>query len=87
MQTAIYTNKTGIDPVFGDSTELADWPCPLIYADYRPPNFRKFVPFNGWASPAAWQYSSQGMRYNTATGYTSVNCDLLLAPEIGEMWP
>ncbi len=87
LQTAIYCNKTSIQPVFGDSSELADWPCPLIYAGYRPPDFGTFQPFNGWASPAAWQYSSQGMRYNKGDGYTSVNCDLLLAPEIGEQWP
>ena len=84
LKTRIYTNKTGIYPVFGDSTELADYPCPLWYADYRPPVFSSFVPFNGWDAPVAWQWSSSGYRI-PGTVHDShpriINCDMIVTPD------
>lgn len=72
MVTGIYGNRASIPPVFGDSTELAAYGCPLWYADYRPPDFASFQPFNGWDKPLIWQYSSDGL--------LGINCDLNLMP-------
>lgn len=80
LKTAIYTNPTGFQPIFGDSTELADYGCPLIYADYRSPLWNTFEPFNGWGSPAAWQCSSMGLHLPAGFGALDINCDLLVAP-------
>lgn len=82
LKTAIYTNHTGFYPIFGDSSELADFGCPLIYADYRSPLWNTFVPFNGWLKPAAWQCSSLGLVLPKGSGSMSINCDLLVAPTL-----
>jgi hypothetical protein len=78
--TAIYGNRESIYPIFGDSTELADYGCPLIYADYRPPLYNTFKPFNGWQRPAAWQCSSLGLHLPRGLGSVDINADLLIAP-------
>lgn len=82
LKTAIYTNPAGFIPIFGLSTELADYGCPLIYADYRSPLWNTFVPFNGWDRPAAWQCSSMGLHLPQGFGFTDINCDLLVAPAL-----
>lgn len=67
LQVAVYGNRNSIPPVIGDSTALALYP--LWYADYRDPgDWSSFVPFNGWAKPWIWQYSSGGE--------FGINCDL-----------
>lgn len=71
LKYGTYCNKTSLEPVFGDSDELAAWP--LWVADYRPPDFSTFVPFNGWTEPALWQFWSDG--------YLGVNCDLSITPD------
>lgn len=71
LRYGTYGNKTSIQPVFGESIELAEWP--LWVADYRPPDFAAFEAFNGWDSPALWQYWSGG--------YLGVNCDLSITPD------
>lgn len=63
----IYGNRWSIQPVFGQSTELSRYP--LVYADYRTPDLATFQGFNGWTSPAIWQYSSKGV--------AGINADLL----------
>lgn len=80
LRTAIYCNENSIKPVFGDSHELADFGCPLIYADYRPPLWNTFKPFNGWTHPEAWQCSNLGLRLPRGLSYTDINCDLLSMP-------
>ncbi len=75
MRTGIYCNRYSLAPVFGDSQELAPWP--LWLADYRPPDYQSFVPFNGWASPALWQWSSSG--WMTPVGL--INADVSITPE------
>ncbi len=71
MVTGIYCSRNSLPPVFGDSTELADYPLPLWVADYRPPH--DFIPFSGWTTYALWQYWSNG--------YLGVNCDLSITPD------
>lgn len=66
-----YGNKWSIQALFGESEELAPWP--LWYADYRPPDFSTFEPFNGFTVPALWQYWSGG--------YCGINCDLSITPD------
>lgn len=71
LRYGTYGNKTSIGAVFGSSDELAAWP--LWYADYRPPDFNTFDPFNGWTAPDLWQYWSDG--------YLGINCDMSITPD------
>lgn len=80
LKTLIYCNETSLQPVFGESTELADYGCGLIYAAYGPPLAKNFRPFNGWETWTEWQCSSMGMRINKGQGSVDINCDLLVAP-------
>lgn len=73
LRTGIYCNRTSIQNVFGDSSELADYGLPLWYANYIPPRWDWFQPFNGWNEPVIWQYSSGG--------FLGINCDLNVAKE------
>ncbi len=75
LRYGTYGNRTSISAVFGDSEELAQWP--LFYADYRPPDWLSFVPFNGFQSPALWQWSSSG--WMTPVGL--INADVSITPE------
>lgn len=71
LRYGTYCNQTSLTPVFGSSNELSLWP--LWLADYRPPDYFTFVPFNGWTEPALWQYYPDG--------YVGVNCDLSITPD------
>lgn len=73
MKTGIYTGRWIFPTYYGASTELANYPCPLWYADYRPPDYSTFVPFNGWTKPALWQFYPDG--------YCGVNADLSITPD------
>lgn len=67
-----YGNRYTIADLFGSNDEeLAPWA--LWYADYRPPDFASFQPFNGFTEPALWQYWSGG--------YCGINCDLSITPD------
>jgi hypothetical protein len=66
-----YGNKPSVSAMFGDSEELAPWS--LWYADYRPPDFDTFEPFNGFIIPDLWQFWSGG--------YCGINCDLSITLE------
>lgn len=79
LKTLIYCNETSIRPVFGTSTELADYGCELVYAAYVPPLPENFTPFNGWLTWRTWQCSSMGMVINRGLGSEEINCDLLVA--------
>jgi hypothetical protein len=79
LKTLIYCNETSLQPVFGDSTELADFGCELVYAAYVPPLPKNWTPFNGWTQWREWQCSSMGMRINKGQGGEDINCDLLVA--------
>jgi hypothetical protein len=81
LVSSIYCNKYSLQPVFGDSSELAAFGCKLIYADYRPPDLRTFEPFNGWEMPEVWQYASAGLNFNKGQGIVTLNCDLLITPD------
>lgn len=72
LRYGTYTGRWIFPDVFGASEELAQWP--LWYADYRPPDFSTFEPFNGWTEPALWQYWSGG--------YCGINCDLSVTPDM-----
>lgn len=78
LKTLIYCNETSLRPVFGDSHELADYGCGLIYASYVPPLPKNWQPFNGWEQWTEWQCSSMGMRINRGAGVAEINCDLLV---------
>ncbi len=71
LRYGTYGNRTSISAVFGDSPELAAWP--LWYANYIPPCYDWFQPFNGFQQPALWQY--------TSGGYLGINCDLSITPD------
>jgi len=66
-----YGNRYTIPTLFGPSEELTPWA--LWYADYRPPDFSTFEPFNGFLLPDLWQYWSGG--------YCGINCDLSITPD------
>ncbi len=66
-----YGNRYTIPALFGNSEELTPWA--LWYADYRPPDFEHFEPFNGFVVPDLWQYWSGG--------YCGINCDLSITPD------
>lgn len=74
LRTGIYCNRTSLQPVFGDSSELADFGLPLWYASYIPPRWDWFIPFNGWTSPYMWQYAG-------SVDFQGVNCDLNITRE------
>ena len=75
LRYGTYGNETSISKVFGDSTELAEWP--LWYAGYRAPEYSTFEPFNGWTEPALWQFSDAG--FWTPSGV--INCDVSITPD------
>lgn len=74
LGTGIYCNQPSLAPVFGDSTELADFGCRLFHAAYETPDFANFKPYNGWTKPDFWQWSSSG--YMTPSGL--INCDMIV---------
>ncbi len=74
LVTGIYCNQPSIAPVFGDSTELADFGLRLFHAAYEPPDWTKFQSYNGWLAPDFWQWSSGG--YMTPSGL--INCDMVV---------
>lgn len=78
-RTLIYCNETSLKPVFGDSTELANYGCELVYAAYVPPLPKHWTPFNGWQTWREWQCSSMGLRINKGSSFEDINCDLLVA--------
>lgn len=77
LVTGIYTNHGPFKKAFGESTECADWPCPLWYAGWGVVPFLGFEPFNGWHTPELWQVS--------AKGFAGINCDVSFDPE-GRLW-
>lgn len=81
LVTQIYCNETSIVRLFGDSHELADYGCELVYASYVPPLPKNWRPFNGWISWRTWQCSSLGVRINRGEGAADINCDLLVQKE------
>ncbi len=67
FRPGIYCNRVSLQVLDGQPNPA--WATlPLWYADYRDPRLDSFVPFNGWGSPAIWQYSSNGV--------AGINCDL-----------
>lgn len=74
LASGAYCNPTSIAPVFGDSTELADYGLRLFHAAYEVPDFANFKPYNGWTKPDFWQWSSSG--YMTPSGL--INCDMIV---------
>lgn len=81
LRYGTYCNRSSLEPVFGDSDELSTWP--LWYADYRPPNYASFVPFNGWTEPALWQWSSGGyvVSVDNIGRRRTLNCDMSVTPD------
>lgn len=75
LRYGTYGNETSIKPVFGDSEELAPWP--LWEANYGPPLWSRFQPYNGFTSPQLWQYDD--------SKYCGINVDLSLDVE-GGLW-
>jgi len=88
LTTGIYTNKAGLEPVFGASTELADWPCPLYFASWGVVPYQGFQPFNGYKEPHLWQVSPGAVNVPPGTmhgGIAGVNADMAFDPE-GRLW-
>jgi len=77
LVTGIYTNVTPFQKAFGQSTECADWPCPLWYAGWNVVPFEAFAPFNGWNAPELWQVSD--------AGFAGINVDVSF-DEAGRLW-
>jgi hypothetical protein len=75
LSTGIYTSRYFFQSLISTtSTELADFGCPLWTADYRPPFFDTFVPYNGWQAPALWQYAGTTTLYGATV-------DLSITPD------
>jgi len=88
LVTGIYSNEGSLPEVFGASTELADWPCPLYYASWWLRPWHNFHPFNGYQMPELWQVA-RGLvppgSHERPGGIAGVNCDVAFDPE-GRLW-
>jgi len=77
LVTGIYSNHGPFKKAFGESTECADWPCPLWYAGWNVVPYEGFEPLNGWYSPELWQVSD--------AGFAGINVDVSFDRE-GRLW-